>query len=193
VLIPDGYAQLNFLFSGSALPYPAEVTLGVGVAEFPGGPEVAAEEAGDIWAARISPQQNESTILTGVLCKFGPNSTGPAAEVANGTVGTLGGSGVVPNTSVLIKKITSTGGRQGQGRMFMPGYVEEKILSNGLITGANLTALQTAFDNFHADLIAADLIPVLLSAEGSPNPVPRTVSGFQVQSLVATQRRRMRK
>lgn len=100
------------------------------------------------------------------------------------------------NVALLVRK--NTGGVVGQrsGRMYVPGCIRESDVGDtGVIVGASLTALQTAFDNWFAALVALDLEPAVLRSITPSNPggTPSDISSFAVDQVVATQRRRLRR
>lgn len=104
------------------------------------------------------------------------------------------------NCALLIDKNTTLGGRRNQGRMFMPGVCVEGSVSNvGVLTPAVVTAWQTRADDFIVDL--ASNVPsggdppgmfILHSSGISAIPPPTEVTSLTVQSVISTQRRRMR-
>lgn len=191
MLIPDSFAQANVRFTGGALPFGAECTFGFTVAEFEGTPADAATTIGDLWADTFGPQQTAMVGVSSVLVKFGPNDTGPSAEVAGPGSAGVGTSVVPPNWSVLISKQTASGGRKNKGRMFVPGLAEGSVDNAGVINSAVLPDWQAACDAFFDGMVAADMTLVLL--HNHPDDTPTFLTGLQVQSTGATQRRRMRR
>lgn len=194
MIIPTGFAQVNLKFTGSALPTGAEMTFGVDHTGYSGDPLAAGEDIFDIWdGADLEGLQNTTTFLTGVLVKFGPNSTGPSAEYVNSKQGTNGGDAYNPNTAYLVHKATALGGRAGRGRMYMPGVNEGDVDGTGVVDGTLLGLLNTRWAAFAAALVLADLPMVLLHGPGSPISTPTLVTGVTVDQKVATQRRRLRR
>lgn len=193
MLIPDGCAQINWRFTGDAAPTGAEVTLGVAVDTFTGSVADAAASAHSAWSLTALVIQSESITLDSTLVKFGPNATGPSAVYAVPFDGSADPQADVPNTSVLVRKVTAFGGRTGSGRMFVPGYGEGLWEPNGTMTLLNLSGIQDSFDDLWTALTADNLVPVLLHGEDSPVTTPLPITSFQVQQLAATQRRRLRR
>lgn len=128
---------------------------------------------------------------------------GGAAEVGESNVnsaGSMGSQSLTSNTAVLVKKRTAQSGRRGQGRMYIPGGIiaEGDVGNNGSMSAGAVAALQTRFTDFLDDLNAAfdpDEV-VLWHSLGGPSGVevlPGTpVTALVVDTVVATQRRRMR-
>ena len=100
-----------------------------------------------------------------------------------------------PNVTYLVQKRSAAPGRSGIGRMYLPGVIEGDVDSGGFLSGTQLTTMQTVLDNLFSDL--APLTPVLLHRNpAAPNDYdfapPTTITSFNLESLVATQRRRLR-
>lgn len=108
-------------------------------------------------------------------------------------VGTLSAAPAPPNFALLVRKVTSSGGRRNRGRMFFPPcFISEgNINEDGTIPAASVTALQSKFTALRDNLVGASLSPVILHSESPFTPTP--VTGFILQALGATQRRRMRR
>lgn len=192
--IPTGYAQVNYIFGGSAAPLGAQVTLGLDISAFSGDAEDVATAATAAWSASGIPTCQVASIeLRSVLVKFGPNSTGPSFNRPTAVPGTIGNDGVAPNTAILVKKQTAFGGRAGRGRMYIPGAREDEIGVTGGILSGYLTDWQVAMDAFGVELSTALLTPVVLHGEGSPLSTPSEITSFSVDGMAATQRRRMRR
>jgi hypothetical protein len=191
VLIPFGTSQINFQFTGIAVPNGAEITLGVdnslGLTPVQVGTAALAA-----WTnANMEDQYVGGMTLVNIHVKNGPNATGPQGDVTAGVTGGLGGTAVPPNTTVLIRKNTGSGGRRGAGRIYMPGMDEADVSGGGDLTPVRQAAVQGFWDAFETELTAADIGPILLHADAVEPPY--TITSFSVQSLTATQRRRLRR
>lgn len=192
--IPAGFAQVNFRFTGTAAPTGAEMTFGVELLDGGMDPTDVGARAVDAWVtAGFQQFQSDQISLTQALCKFGPNDTGPSAEVAVTRPGTDTGSPVSPNVSVLLQKRTALGGRRGRGRCYLPGVPESQILGDGSLVGAWFDDLVDSCTAFVVDLALGDIPMVLLHAEDSGVITPNTVTSFAPSSTAATQRRRLRR
>jgi len=191
-VIPDGYAQVNWRFSGPNAPTGAEVTLGFAVEEGVMPVEMAVK-ARDNWIQWLSTMQTADISLTSVTCKFGPNLTGASATVGANQGGGQSVNPEVPQTALLVTKLTGAGGRAGRGRMFIPGIIESSFDSSGTMVASQLLAWNNALDSWHTDMLSEAMVPVLLHGADSPIPAPLLITDFQAQGRAATQRRRMRR
>jgi hypothetical protein len=109
--------------------------------------------------------------------------------------GTIAVLGPTMNTSVLVRKRTTVGTRHGRGRMYTPGFwpANGDILSGSTLTSDALGVLQPRWSAFLTNLTEHTPIdtPVILPATGGSGPYPLII-GLEVESTLATQRKRMR-
>lgn len=187
--IPLGFSQATLFFTGVAVPNGANVVFGV---QNSGGltPGAIAGAINTRWTAGIMPLLGSGVTFTGTLVKNGPDATGPFASVAVVSPGGKATAGLTPNTAFLLTKNTSLGGREGRGRMYIPGPVEADVDSGGAVTAAQITAFLTAGSALLTNL-NTDNIPMVLLHKSST--APTLVTSLGVSTGVATQRRRLRR
>jgi hypothetical protein len=193
--IPSGYGQANFLFEGASLPYGAQTTIGfeVGVG-FAGDPTDAAHEFFDAYGANsVYSSIAQGVNLVGVSVKFGPSATGPSGIWTDTWNGTATGGAAAPNTAWLVRKVTALGGHAGRGRMYWPGVPEEEVDDAGTIASGTRGTFEGKIGDMFAALVLEDLNPVLFHGPQSPVSAPTLITGYAVDSRVATQRRRLRR
>jgi len=109
MLIPAGFGQINWLFSGTAYPTGAQVTLGYDVPSGGGGPDSEAEFFFTVWRDNILPLQTSDLALTGCMVKHGPNATGPTGIYLATEPGEGPASASPSNCALLVRKITASG------------------------------------------------------------------------------------
>lgn len=190
-IIPVGHGQVNYRYSGSACPTGAEVAIG-----FRNDGDLSLPDLGalfiDAWDDEIQQWTAAQAVLESVLVKLGPNDTGPQAEFASGLTGAAAGSATPPNVGLLVNKVTALGGRRNRGRSFWPAFTEADVDPSGFIAPLYLTFLQARATAFLNQISTAGANMVVLHSESSLG-APPTVSNYEVQSRVATQRRRLRR
>lgn len=201
VLIPNGFAEITLNWSHLAAPRQWATVFGVDVSEALSPADALATVQNAVQAEMFS-RMDISITWVSLVGRFGPNSgsaPGPTIEIPIGTGGALSFEGPPPNTSVLLQKVTALGGRANRGRAFWPGLVSRTDLSeSGVISGGPLAAIQADVDSFLAHLATgnggatAETPMVILHDETSPTTTPTPVIDLVVDSLVATQRRRLR-
>lgn len=193
MIIPAGFVQVNWQYQGGWSQEGAEWTIGFDLAGFVGSlPDLAAAAVGAYQSAGLPSMHTPDCVLANLLVKEGPNATGPSIDFPVNVGGTLTGEASPPNTAWLIQKQTALGGRAGRGRVYFPGINEVSVDPGGVLDSVALGNAQGFWDDFHMDLTAANLDPVLLHGVGSPIAVPTPILQFAVDSKVATQRRRLR-
>lgn len=207
--IPAGFAQCEVRFGGMNAPTGASVIFGVRLDDPLDIPAAVCNFVRNAWAANLLDNQTDDISLVAVRTKFGPDDTGPFAEVAFNDPGTVVATATPPNTAYLVTKGTAVGGRRGKGRMFVPGLPEVSVDDSGTITQPSLGTIQGRFDGFLGDLATASIPMVLLHEPATvwtlvngqprrvplpgPVPSPDEVTSLNVAARVGTQRRRLRR
>lgn len=197
-VIPVGYGQAAFTFQCAGIVDPVITTIGysTGGTVDPNAHAIALRAA---WSNNTpSPRPFAAQVLnnqwtfTGVTCTE-MTSTGPVGGTSSVTnVGQLTGDPCPANCAVLVSKRTARGGRKGRGRMYLPaGLVAEQFISAaGVITPAEVTSMQTRISGALADMVVAGLVGALLHSDEVTTP--DMLTALQVNSVIGTQRRRLR-
>ena len=192
MVIPVGFAQVNLRFTGVALPTGAEVTFGVEETAPSTGPlQTANGVVTALVASAVQSTFSTASVITSILVKNGPNSSGAFAQLGTSIPGATAQEASYAGASVLIRKITGFGGRRGTGRMYWPGIPETNVGQGGVVSGSFLTTLTDRLEDFQALLVGQGLQMVLL--HGDEVAPPYVVSALQPQAILATQRRRQRR
>lgn len=104
-----------------------------------------------------------------------------------------------PNCAVLVHKLTARGGRRGRGRWYIPWAGNlAGAGENGALYSQDITNVTAAVNAWHAAVTAQVGPPVVLhrpSAPGTEHPTtpgaPNLITGYRVDPLTGTQRRRL--
>jgi len=193
VIVPVGFGVVRVLVGVNGSPDVDVMTIGYDgdVAE---DPSVDASEVDVILRATGRPfataNFSSDYRYLGVEC-MRMTATGPITGVATQNIlGTKSAQAAPPNVSVLIQKNTARGGRKGKGRMFTPFMFTSRtnIDAAGVISGSDVTTIQSLWASAFTALATSDVVPVLLHSDGS---TPDLITSITVKSLVATQRRRL--
>lgn len=185
--IPAGFAVATIRFSASsALGSQPAVVLGVALGTST--PQGVADAIGGWVEDSLLDQLSNSLSVTTV-------DVVGATEEGQHVVGQAGSQSAAvspPNVALLVRKSTGQSGRSGRGRTYWPGLLaDSEVLDNGTIQSSRVLTLQGLMD----DLVGA------LGSENSASlalinreqQVGIVVTAYQVQSVPATQRRRLRK
>jgi hypothetical protein len=188
VIIPSGYGHAVIPHAHNAVPHVAVVTFGFANIAAEDDPAVVAEGIWDAWSPNMVPLVDSEVTVGPVQVRINVAGTEFAGE---GTSSSIGGSTDVrppPAVAVLYKKRSGLVGRQHRGRFYLPFSIAEAGVSEGgVISPATLTSFQTAATELLADLVVEGYpMRILHNAVGGPT----VVNALQVDSLVATQRRR---
>lgn len=192
--IPEGFTNCRYVFTASGVLDPMGFGLG-----HQGLPGVTAEEVAGIaysrFQARLIP--TPAAMLNGWTFQGVQATKTVGGEPTVGEhmvpiVGTGGGTGTVLNSAILIRKNTAAGGRKNRGRMFFPPFNLEElsIAISGVLAPAFTASVQILLDDWHEDLSVFEAPPWLFHSDPADAPTP--ITSFSIQSLAATQRRRMR-
>jgi hypothetical protein len=192
LVVPLGFAQLIFRFQLAGDPEEMITTIGIDITGGPADTQVVADERRDQFLAAISASQMSGAYtFVGVTVR---TWDGRVYESLSGRVGTGGGGAQLPqNCAYLLKKVTASAGRRNRGRMYVPVFIgaEGDVDNTGKITESVRLAIQDVFRPAFFKL--TDVI--LHSQAGiGPAPGPPTpITALNLDPVIATQRRRMRR
>lgn len=202
-VIPPAYAQVAFLHEHAPDPEPMICTMGFDLTGVGGAFEDAVEAILNAWQLQVVPNMDTNTLSIGCVAQIGQDGGPPLRiEVVTPTAGAIAGEYLPQNCALLVRKLTTLGGREGRGRMYVPYILLESDVSEvGAVATTRLADLQTTFSNLHADWMntigasAPATPPVLLHSEPQLGltPVPTPITAFAVDGRIATQRRRLRR
>ncbi len=195
LVVQDGFANLFLGYTLTGDPQTMYTAIGI---DFDGDPTVGEgitiiEELVAGWHINMKGVTPEPYTLgpshADMGVTDGPNGR---VDVALTTPGEGASTAMPSNCSYLVTKSTTLGGRQGRGRMYIPGVSGGGIDANGVINVGVLDAIQdavVAFGSFAVTVTGVDTLCLFHSGE---SPDPSTIVGLTVSNQIATQRRRMR-
>lgn len=191
MIIPVGFAQVNLMFQGGAVPRGAQLTFGVDNTALDLSPANIAAAVKTVWDASIQDVTLDTLILSGIKVKKGPNSTGPEVLVPYNDPGLQTATAESPQVAFVVTKRSLLGGRKNTGRWFLPAVRESYVDDGGLVDGAGGAAIQAKLVTWGAGLATADLPAVILHNDVLDTPTP--IDSWDLTSKVGSQRRRLRK
>lgn len=175
-IIPVGYAEAAWTFSGGPGTAPYVTTLGVALAGID--PDDYVQAADDIFQAYASvmmPNTSDAITLDRVVLSIGlaGGTSGSVSSTNTAVPGGVSGVEFAPLAMAAIAtKQSASLGRKGRGRSFLPGTVRDASVDEGgnLTTGA-VTALGDAWNQILVNLATATpgraMSPVILHSDGS--------------------------
>lgn len=196
-IIPPGYAEAALRLDLANDPDPMYITFGIDISEAGGDFDAVAESIFTATLGTLEDVISSEYTIPGVRLSIGQDGGGSLSGYFPFSAIIEGEDGPNPSTqnvAYLIQKRTGTLGRQGRGRMFVPGVTEGQVGPTGLLTDAQRDALDLAWNTWLDQLAGGDpgTPMVLLHSEGvelAPTPVLSLVT----DQRVATQRRRLRR
>lgn len=197
-VIPNGYGQVSIRYNLSGDLEPMYTVWGFKNDAAATDPSLTADVIQGYWTDStsigapgirytgwsIGPSTVTLGTLTGPVTAPGTITSSPSAGV---------GATLPQNCTCLIRKTTTRGGREGRGRSYVPAcmFQEGDVSAVGVILNTVVTNMQTRINAF-LNLMAAGDFPVhLLHSDVLTSP--DVVSSCQFQSVIATQRRRLRR
>lgn len=202
------YYRVSLNFTGAGVPSGASVVLCVHDSTTSSPTVVATAVLNAVNTCGIMALVAANCDLTSALCKQGPDETGPAAIVSSALGGGAAGAQSAPNTAYLLHKVTALGGRRGRGRAYWPGVPETQVTEAGVLDAGVRTQAASDWNQFITTLDGIGM-PLQLEhapattwqlVDGQPRriptgsaPSPTEVISGDCDSLVATQRRRLRR
>jgi hypothetical protein len=198
-IVPAGFAEVIHSMSLVNDPEPMAITYGV---QFDGQAPVDAQDTvEDLHAAFAStlfgiPHSSytlQQTELRFVVAELGPVQI---AVTINPIQGTGSASPLPQNSAALFHKRSANAGRRNRGRFYLPGLGEGSVDPAGRISIGEINAFNSLAANFLAGVRAAASIAemVILHSDGvSSAPAPTVVTFMNLDPVIATQRRRLRK
>lgn len=193
-IIPVGFANARFIFQCNGIVDEMGFSIGfdVGLGQDATSIAIDAESAfaTTVWGNGAN-ASDQYTFVGVSVTEMGVSGPFLGQQFTN-TPGTLTNAVPPSNLSLLVNKQTALGGRKNRGRIFMPTAIvfEVEVDQAGDLTSGTVAGQQTNWAAFFAALGTATLTPYLLHS--NPADAPTEITGFLVQSKMATQRRRMR-
>lgn len=191
IIIPPNFAQITINMTSQAAFQSGNgaTVFGIGC---PGNDIVAATNlVAASWEQYVLPGMDSSIFLQSVRGITSLLSHEEIVALPGGRSGTT----PPPNVATLVRKATVGRGRRNQGRMYLPGMVQQgEVAEDGTIQTTRLTALQTLVTQFLGQMNTQGTpMYVLHNEDGISTPPPPTgVNGLVVEQRVASQRRRLR-
>lgn len=197
LIIPNGYANVTWIFSLSGVSHQFSFSHGVNFGSFLtfDCQEIAddAAHAFNTGYGMANAYNAWTFVRTHVIAQDGGDLF--SADSEQNIAGSGGGGSVnTPNLAMIVKKGTGRAGKHFRGRMFWPclSLLDADVDNAGNIAPAVLATIDANVQDFFLQWQAEDTVtaPVLLHASSPPSPT--VVTTWQTEALCGTQRRRMR-
>ena len=189
-LVPDGYANVIIPATHSGSVRSAAVTFGVRNDLGALTPQNVADQVWDAFDANLRSLLDDGVTWGPIHVQLGTAGGILSGDGADSDFGGATIDSVLANSAVLVRKQSLSPGRSGRGRYFWPWAAADNVVSEvGEWGAASVANFQSGQEDFLAALTSENL-PMVILHSGTGTPV--IVSALSTQSLLATQRRRMR-
>lgn len=145
----------------------------------------------------------EATLTQTEVAFVNPSSNIPVLGVdSTPRVGGTSGAMLPQNSALLVHKRSAAPGRIGRGRLYLPSCLREAQVDNkGIIAALEVSGLQTPISSWLTRVanntapagVDKDMVILHTVTPANPALTPTVVTSLVVDSLIATQRRRLRK
>lgn len=195
MFIPPGYMQINLRFTRVGDPEPMLTSMAALIEAFDPvtGPDDLSAAVGTSDMMGIT---TNDTSYVGLECVIGtgdPSEPITLESIQNTGTGSSTNPPLPENCALLVKKVTLRGGRKGRGRCYWPDVQIAHVGDAGGITGSDLTAYQTAWDDLITAIEGVDgITSLVLLHSADEDGDPDVITSWIVQNKIATQRRRLR-
>lgn len=200
--IPAGFAQMSIPMLHTGMAREAVVTFGIEYETGAGTLSSICDFVFQQWFETLGATVDSEVLQGPARGRFGVAGDVPIAAEGVNTGNSVSVDQRPPaQVAVLIRKLTNRGGRRGRGRMYVPWAVNEASVNEvGGISTGTVSDFQDAADELLVQLGTASgedgpcpmfLLHVQSTEQVTPPGTPSLVNGLVVDSLVATQRRRL--
>lgn len=181
--IPAGYSRVTFEYAARS-SMGSQIVFGFGAATDPG--DAFLDVCEEWWTESLKLRTSAAYRLERIEMRNDVS----VLDRTIGETGQLAGDVAPPNTAALVKLTTGLIGRENRGRLYLPGcLLDTEVTDTGTIDSTALASIQGVMDYLVALMVDATTPAVILhSGVGAPTQV----TNVQVQSVAATQRRRLR-
>lgn len=190
------FANIVHGFTAPNVDRPPSVTYTVQAPNPIAAPDVLASQLHDAFASNLVPNLDSNWQLETTTVYVGPTPSTTGATFTNSLAGGRTGAAPPPQTALLVTKQTSFIGRASKGRLYFPaGFMAEELIDeSGNYQAAAVANFQADLDGWLSEM--AGYAPMMLAHTGTatnpPGAPPYPVNELVADSLVATQRRRLR-
>lgn len=200
VIIPVGFAQVILPFKHESLAREAALVYGIDVSAAGGDFEASADAQVLAFSAAWETELDNQVTIGPAVVRVGQDGGDPLSVEGSAIAsGDESAASLPPNCALLVRKASSTGGRRGRGRFYIPWVVQEAAANDvGQIDSTSLAVRQANATAWLTDLLtgtsgdhATPLVILHDSSGAGVEPAPSVVTGLTCDSLIATQRRRL--
>ncbi len=198
-ILPAGFGEVIHSLLLATDPEPMAITYGVAFdGQAPLDAQQTVEDLHGAFAGSLLGIPHSSYSLQSTELRFKVAELGPI-QVAITIQPIMGGGTAAPlpqNSALLFHKRSGAAGRRNRGRFYLPGVGEGAVDGAGRVGAPDVAAFNTLVTSFLGAVVTAESVAnmVILHSDGiSTAPDPTIVNFMNCDTVIATQRRRLRK
>jgi hypothetical protein len=197
--IPGGYGQVIHSMSLVNDPEPMAITYGVKfTGQAPASAQLTVDDLHAVFASTLFgiPHNSYRLEQTEMRYRVAEIPEPLIAVKVQGIQGTGSASPLPQNCAALFHKRSATSGRRHRGRFYLPGLSEGAVDPAGRISAGEITAYNDlALSFLNSVNLSDDIQDMVIFHTGiiGTLPPPTVVTLLNVDPVIATQRRRLRK
>jgi len=196
IIIPESYSNVSLIFTCEGSIKEKVTSFGIHSADLDQPtPDIVADDVRSAFSGSGRPFNAASMLnewtFEGVVVTQTIDGLPVIGALLDPIHGTAAADPPPSNVALLIKKQTALGGRKNRGRMYVPpaGVSQSALDASGNFKSGEQAGQQTKYDGAFGALETGDYVMFLFHSDST---APTPITGFSVESQVATQRRRMR-
>lgn len=194
-VVPEGYSDLSIGITREGDPDPYMITMGGSLTALQSW--AVMDHIEDCLDEHLRPHLLNVDRFSSIRLREGGEGNYVVYERNINLVGAGSQQAAPQNVAIICKKTTAFGGRHNQGRIFWPSVNEGAVDPVGQVNETLRSALEEGLNDFHAAMIDpnadASFQSLVIFHDESINQPPSEFTGFSVQPIVGTQRRRLRR
>jgi hypothetical protein len=198
VYLPEGFGIIRHRFLLDGDPESMYVSYAVKLTDGPFTADAVAQGTHEAWADLWGARGSDKYVLKETTSEINAGDPDPlVGAYVHDDPGVHSSTLIPQNSSWLVHKSTGFGGRRNKGRMYVPGVFESSVNDIGQVDGTAISDWNGSLATFRTAILAVAGVSALsllhTPSDDDPTPTGTDVTALTMDSVIATQRRRLRR